>query len=136
MLHKIKLRARPVVLQSLFHKRRIVKKILSSYVTARGGQKAEFGLRGGGLRMLFADGSLRTFFVGGGGDIFSSNMPICHYRIHNFAESELNISMICGGGADAESKNDTPSISGNCEVNQNARTHKIIRRGRQISFNK
>ena len=31
-------------------------------------------------------------------------MPVCYCRICKFAESELNTSMICGGGADTESK--------------------------------
>jgi len=35
-------------------------------VTSRGGQKAEFGLRGGGLRMSLRMRNPKSFFVGGG----------------------------------------------------------------------
>jgi len=57
----------------------------------KGEQKAEFGLRGGGLRMFFADAESKNFLCrrrrSGGGDIFSSIIPICYYRIRNYAES-------------------------------------------------
>jgi len=39
-------------------------------------------------------------------------MHIFHCRIWKFAASDLNVFMICGGGADAESKKETPSASG------------------------
>ena len=60
---------------------------------------------------------------------FSSNMPICYYRIRNFAELKMNISVICEGGADAEQnflesertrsqKNETLSISDTLHMQQ------------------
>ena len=64
--------------------------------TSRGGHEAEFGLRGGGLRMFFADGESKNFLCrrSGGGDIFASNMPMCYYRIRNFAKSRRSRSWI------------------------------------------
>jgi len=88
---------------------------------------ARMGHRGGQKRSLdscfLRMRSLRTFFVGGGGDIFFKQPAYMLLQNSQFcwvkAESELNISMICGAGADAEQnlsertrsqKNKTPSI--------------------------
>ena len=77
-------------------------------VASRVEQKAEFGLRGGGLRMFYAES--KNFLCrrrqSGGGDIFfqatclyvTIDSQFCGVK----TEAELNISVICGGGADTK----------------------------------
>jgi len=70
---------------------------VESRVLNRGGQKAEFGLRRGGLRMFFANAEPKSFFLGGAAEevVFSliflahSKLMIASIFLAKFHEDSL-----------------------------------------------